>query len=567
MKRQLFALFFAVVACGDRSELGSPDAGGRPDAGDNNDGGAGPAEDRVVACDNDPIPTSNAVCDFLTGTNGATLIRADVVGPDALYQNGQVLINASGQVACAGCDCQSEAAFADAARLNCANGVVAPASINAHDHITFTETPPTPPPSEDERYDHRHDWRTGRNGGTEIRSVRNQSATHGVWWGELRQLMAGTTAINGSGAQDGLLRNLDRANQEGLDEPAVFYSTFPLDDISGRTRNADCSYDGFDSPDDNRFQQSQAYTPHIAEGIDQAARNEFICQSGGRSDGVDIMTDKTAVIHGIGLTADDWALMGARQSGLIWSARTNIDLYGITADVITAAQSGVQIALGTDWTATGSMNILRELRCVDSYNRDYLDGFFSDRSLVDMATKNAAGVLRIDDRLGVLAPGREADITIYNASTRDGYRSIIEADPQDISLVMRSGVALYGDDVLIDALVGTDAGCESIDVCGSTKRVCSEQETGFPLSTHRAEIAANAYELFYCDTPPMEPTCVPFRPGEFMGASTNLDADGDGAVDSVDNCPTVFNPIRPVDNGQQSDTDLDGLGDACDPCP
>jgi hypothetical protein len=38
------------------------------------------------------------------------------------------------------------------------------------------------------------------------------------------------------------------------------------------------------------------------------------------------------------------------------------------------------------------------------------------------------------------------------------------------------------------------------------------------------------------------------------------DPDGDGDCTSADNCPAVSNP-------DQTDTDLDGLGDACDPCP
>jgi len=39
-----------------------------------------------------------------------------------------------------------------------------------------------------------------------------------------------------------------------------------------------------------------------------------------------------------------------------------------------------------------------------------------------------------------------------------------------------------------------------------------------------------------------------------------IDDDGDGVVNSVDNCPTVYNP-------NQSNIDGDALGDACDPCP
>jgi hypothetical protein len=40
----------------------------------------------------------------------------------------------------------------------------------------------------------------------------------------------------------------------------------------------------------------------------------------------------------------------------------------------------------------------------------------------------------------------------------------------------------------------------------------------------------------------------------------DLDSDGDGIVDSLDNCPDTFNPL-------QEDADLDGVGDDCDNCP
>ncbi|MCB9618416.1 MAG: thrombospondin type 3 repeat-containing protein [Sandaracinus sp.] len=49
--------------------------------------------------------------------------------------------------------------------------------------------------------------------------------------------------------------------------------------------------------------------------------------------------------------------------------------------------------------------------------------------------------------------------------------------------------------------------------------------------------------------------------------SSATDMDGDGIDDAADNCETIFNPIRPLDNGMQADSDSDGIGDACDPCP
>jgi len=51
-----------------------------------------------------------------------------------------------------------------------------------------------------------------------------------------------------------------------------------------------------------------------------------------------------------------------------------------------------------------------------------------------------------------------------------------------------------------------------------------------------------------------------FFGAEFIGTCTEnplLDSDGDGILDSVDNCPAVYNP-------DQADFDSDGEGDACE---
>ncbi|MBN1444414.1 MAG: thrombospondin type 3 repeat-containing protein, partial [Planctomycetes bacterium] len=67
------------------------------------------------------------------------------------------------------------------------------------------------------------------------------------------------------------------------------------------------------------------------------------------------------------------------------------------------------------------------------------------------------------------------------------------------------------------------------------------------------------------------------------GAALAQDADGDGVLDDVDNCPAVANPLQEdgdgdgvgdacdncaqVANALQEDGDGDGIGDACDNCP
>jgi len=62
---------------------------------------------------------------------------------------------------------------------------------------------------------------------------------------------------------------------------------------------------------------------------------------------------------------------------------------------------------------------------------------------------------------------------------------------------------------------------------------------------------------------------------QFENIATVVDTDGDGVPDSVDNCPTVYNPVIAewidykgiVHTNSQPDFNLNGVGDACDLCP
>jgi cytosine/adenosine deaminase-related metal-dependent hydrolase len=90
------------------------------------------------------------------------------------------------------------------------------------------------------------------------------------------------------------------------------------------------------------------------------AGNEITCTSSGNTD---LLQSFTAVIHAIPVTAPVAALFRQRGSSVIWSPRSNVDLYGNTAPVTLLDRAGVMVALGTDWILSGSMNLLRELRC------------------------------------------------------------------------------------------------------------------------------------------------------------------------------------------------------------
>jgi hypothetical protein len=564
MRRLLPILLLASGCQGSTARLdagASGDAGGKADAGTS-----------VVRCGNGTSQVAPGTCSYAppTRTSSAILVRADLITPDGLLEDGQLLVGGDGRIVCAACDCGSHAEAASAGVLSCSKAVVSPGLINAHDHITYTDAPPQLHPGE--IYEHRNEWRKGLDGHHAIPSIPNMGAEKGIWWGELRGIMAGSTSVNGSGGYKGLMRNLDTIGdpQEGLNQPRVRYQTFPLGDVDGTLHDSGCMYPSIDTPNDAYIQEAIAYTPHVAEGIGLNARNEFLCLSSMMNGGEDVMFQKTGIIHGVGLLAQDLGLMAQVGVSLIWSPRSNISLYGDTARVTTAANMGVNVALGADWTESGSINMIRELACASQFNDANLGGFFSDRDLVDMATVNSARALKSDSKIGVLAQGRFADVAVWSEVQHPGYRAIIDASPSDVILVLRAGLPLYGDLALMSALAGTSTtGCEAMDVCGTMKSICSVRETQLSVAQIKAQIAPDAYDLFFCGTPANEPTCVPSRsiPTAYAGVPSMGDKDGDGIPDAMDDCPTIFNPVRPLDGTTQADGDGDMFGDACDPCP
>jgi hypothetical protein len=246
---------------------------------------------------------------------------------------------------------------------------------------------------------------------------------------------------------------------------------------------------------------------------------------------------------------------------VVWSPRSNIELYGDTTPVVMLDKMGINVALGTDWSPTGSINLSRELACAHSFNRTHLGGYFSDYQLWQMVTTNAATATGVEQKLGALKVGAVADIAIFDESAGSDHSAVVRGEPRNVALVLRGGEALYGDAALLSYaahpwLNKTASPYSALTICGTAKRG--------GITTTQAN-AAKPY-LTYCGGE-VEPSCAPRR-NEY-GPPSATDRDGDGREDDEDNCPEVFNPVRAAldTGGVQSNVDGDSLGDACDACP
>ena len=143
------------------------------------------------------------------------------------------------------------------------------------------------------------------------------------------------------------------------------------------------------------------------------------------------------------------------------------------------------------------MNMLREIQCATYLNDNHLGGYFSDAEIWEMATYNGALLLGYGDILGAIEPNFAADISIFRGGTETPHRDVLDAKVEDVLLVLRGGTPLYGRDAIVSSLPGDQSsGCEVMDVCGQSQKVCIQRETGETLASLTAGVSGGTFETY-----------------------------------------------------------------------
>ncbi|MFZ4580655.1 MAG: amidohydrolase family protein [Myxococcota bacterium] len=511
-----------------------------------------------------------APCAPVSGDPTLLRLKGTVWTGDVLLPEGEVFVSATtGLVLCVSEDC-SDVEGADSATVVCTDGIITPGLVNPHDHANYNHLPRW---QHVKRYKNRYEWQADPTYHT-FKAPQSETfykaKCETMKWAELRGLVSGTTAMQGTSGGaciQGWVRDLDEPAANGLDGYSIYTQVTKLSGVSDATVK--------------KWQtalQSGATSGvvlHLAEGIDTLSRDEWsdLAAKGLVQEGVKL-------IHATGLTGVE--LAEARQHGvdLIWSPQSNLDLYGDTTRVPAALNLGVRVAIGPDWTPSGSMNMLDELKCAKKLSAKRWGGRLSDEQLVRMATVESASAVGAGDWLGRLATGYIADVAVFSGDRGNPFAAVIAARPETTRLVLVGGRPLYGDAALMADISSAD--CEPLDVCGAAKVVCAKDSSvdggsqsvadirsklestlanakAADSPTPAFEYAYNLWPLFFCGAEADALIQCDVAGGPAVSPSAK-DLDGDGKANEVDKCPNAFDP-------DQGDLDSDGVGDACDPCP
>jgi len=414
--------------------------------------------------------------------SGGLLLIGTLVTPDEVV-DGEILI-VGDEIRCVAPSCQGDPAVATASIVQ-TNGIIFPGLIDARNHVQydiFDETDWAPEGSD--HFTNHYQWADTKrfraldaakqylNG--EAKGAHVNISCSLVKFGELKGLIAGTTSIVGQAVPEdqkcyaSLARTIDE-KPNGL--PADKIQTA---DVFPKTADADrvCTNQSSGKTD--------AYLVQIGDGTDDIARKEFQRLSDATSAHGCLLSPKTTIVNGAALQDHELTEMVAHGMNLVWLPHSNVSLYGHgvdlskTADIPAAIEKGITVAIGTDWSITGSQNLLDELRFADQIDNTQWGDVLSPRTLVQMATKNAAKVIGLGTTLGELSYGHKADLVVIGGDRGRPYDAILAASPKDVRMVVVGGRILYGDMALKPLAQSTPA-CDSLDICGVNKFACVAQ--------------------------------------------------------------------------------------------
>ncbi len=288
--------------------------------------------------------------------------------------------------------------------------LVLPGLINAHDHLEFNLFPSLGRGP----YRNAKSWASDiyRPSISPLKEHLALSKYRRMVWGGFKNLLSGVTTV---------------AHHNPFDA-AAFGPSFPVNVVKhfGWAHSLDFSPDVVE-----RFRATPRDWPfilHAAEGLDEHARSEI-----GRLEALGVLSERTVLVHGIGLDLPDLQLLCARRSALVWCPTSNVSTYGQT---ISAAvlRSDLKVVLGTDSALTAQVDLIDEIEVARQTHR------VAAADLFEMVTSRSACVLRLPDGEGTIREGGVADLVIVEDRGQTPAEALQQMRPEMV--IVRGNVRL-----------------------------------------------------------------------------------------------------------------------------
>jgi 5-methylthioadenosine/S-adenosylhomocysteine deaminase len=160
-------------------------------------------------------------------------------------------------------------------------------------------------------------------------------------------------------------------------------------------------------------------------------------------------------VHCTQVDEDDIEVLASRDVAIAYCPRCNAKLGMGMAPLGDFLRHGIRVGIGTDSPASNNtMDLFDEMRIGLLLQRSVSghEQFYIARQFVKLATLDAARALGIDDHVGSLEPGKQADIIAVDIShshqipTQYPYSTLVHtANQENVLFTMVAGKVLYDD--------------------------------------------------------------------------------------------------------------------------
>ena len=191
------------------------------------------------------------------------------------------------------------------------------------------------------------------------------------------------------------------------------------------------------------------FITHLCEGFDNEAMHSIE-----KLEELNVLDNHCLFIHCIAFSDEDIVKVAKAGASVSLCGFSNMFMFNVTSKVRKMIDAGINVTIGTDSSATGSANLLAELKFDRELYRKLYGEDLPAEKIFNMVTTNAAKAFWMHDRIGTLEEGKLGDILVLKGNNNDPYENLVNADMHDIELLTLAGKPIYGEMRFLDIFSG-----------------------------------------------------------------------------------------------------------------
>ncbi len=180
-------------------------------------------------------------------------------------------------------------------------------------------------------------------------------------------------------------------------------------------------------------QNQKPYVTHLGEGLDEDSISSLK-----KLEKAEALGENSVLIHCLPFGPREVEKIAKAGASVVWCPTSNLHIFGKTTNIKLFQDMGVNICLGTDFSPSGSLNLLEELKFAKKLYADLYEEELPEKTMLDWITTNPRKAFKTPN-IGTLSDGASADFVCFENDENTKEVSICNKTPGQIDLIVIDG--------------------------------------------------------------------------------------------------------------------------------